>query len=83
MLPLLSLHAIATQRGDGLHPVLLAGLKRLAAARIEHVVAESGRREHEERAAEQQQIAFRARKSRSRSVPPDSLTHLKFPDSNA
>jgi hypothetical protein len=52
MLPLLSLHAIATQRGDGLHPVLLAGLKRLAAARIEHVVAESGCREHEERAAE-------------------------------
>ncbi len=52
MLPLLSLHAIATRRGDGLHPVLLAGLKRLAAACIEHVVAEPGRREHEEGAAE-------------------------------
>jgi len=43
MLPLLSLHAIAAQRGDGLHPVLLDGLKRLAAERGEHVAAESGR----------------------------------------
>ena len=42
MLPLLSLHAIAAQRGDGLHPVLLAGLKRLAAERGRHVAAESG-----------------------------------------
>ncbi len=37
MLPLLSLHAIAAQRGDGLHPVLLAGLERLAAERVERV----------------------------------------------
>ena len=43
MLPLLSLHAIAAARGDGLHPILLAGLKRPAAARTEHVVAESTR----------------------------------------
>ena len=35
MLPLLSLHAIAAQRGDGLHPELLAGLKRLASERRE------------------------------------------------
>jgi hypothetical protein len=42
MLPLLSLHAIAAQRGDGLHPVLLAGLKRLAAERGVRVVADSG-----------------------------------------
>ena len=42
MLPLLSLHAIAAQRGDGLHPLLLAGLKRLAAERAGRV-AESGR----------------------------------------
>jgi hypothetical protein len=43
MLPLLSLHAIAAARGDGLHPILLAGLKRLAAERTEYVVAESTR----------------------------------------
>jgi hypothetical protein len=43
MLPLLSLHAIAAQRGDGLHPVLLAGLKRLAAERVERAAAETGR----------------------------------------
>jgi hypothetical protein len=43
MFPLLSLHAIAAQRGDGLHPVLLAGLERLAAGSGEHAVAESGR----------------------------------------
>lgn len=42
MLPLLSLHAIAAQRGDGLHPVLLAGLKRLAAERGARVAAEPG-----------------------------------------
>ena len=41
MLPLLSLHAIAAARGDGLHPILLAGLKRLAAERTEHVATES------------------------------------------
>jgi hypothetical protein len=41
MLPLLSLHAIAAQRGDGLHPILLAGLKRLAAERVEPTAAES------------------------------------------
>jgi hypothetical protein len=43
MLALLSLHAIAAQRGDGLHPVLLAGLKRLATERAKHAAAESGR----------------------------------------
>jgi hypothetical protein len=43
MLPLLSLHAIAAQRGDGLHPVLLAGLKRLATERVEHTAADTGR----------------------------------------
>jgi len=43
MLPFLTLHAIAAQRGDGLHPLLLAGLKRLAAERAGCVVAESGR----------------------------------------
>jgi hypothetical protein len=43
MLAFLSLHAIAAQRGDGLHPVLLAGLKRLASERAEHPAAESGR----------------------------------------
>jgi hypothetical protein len=43
MLPLLSLHAIAAARGDGLHPILLAGLKRLTAERTEHVGAESTR----------------------------------------
>jgi hypothetical protein len=36
MLSLLSLHAIAAQRGDGLHPVLLDGLRRIEAARHEH-----------------------------------------------
>lgn len=51
MLSLLSLHAIAAQRGEGLHPVLLAGLKRLAAGHVEPVAAESGR-EQEDRAAE-------------------------------
>jgi hypothetical protein len=51
MLPFLSLHVIASQRGDGLHPVLLAGLKRLAA---EHgdCAAREARREPEEQAAE-------------------------------
>jgi hypothetical protein len=39
MLPLLSLHAIAAQRGDGLHPVLLAGLQRLVTKRVEHAAA--------------------------------------------
>jgi hypothetical protein len=43
MLPLLSLHAIAAQRGEGLHPVLLAGLQRLATERVEHTAAENGR----------------------------------------
>jgi hypothetical protein len=43
MLPLLSLHAIAAQRGDGLHPVLLAGLQRLATGRVAHAAAETGR----------------------------------------
>jgi hypothetical protein len=43
MLPLLSLHAIAAQRGDGLHPVLLAGLQRLATERVEHTETD---REH-------------------------------------
>jgi hypothetical protein len=43
MLPLLSLHAIAAQRGDGLHPVLLAGLQRLATERVEHIAAETHR----------------------------------------
>jgi hypothetical protein len=51
MLALLSLHAIAAQRGDGLHPMLLAGLKRLATERAEHPAAESGR-EHGERSIE-------------------------------
>jgi hypothetical protein len=31
MIPFLSLHVIAAQRGDGLHPLLLAGLKRISA----------------------------------------------------
>ena len=43
MVPLLSLHAIAAQRGDGLHPALLAGLTRVAAARVEPVAAKSVR----------------------------------------
>jgi hypothetical protein len=43
MLPLLSLHAIAAQRGDGLHPILLAGLQRLATERFECTTAETGR----------------------------------------
>jgi hypothetical protein len=42
MLSLLSLHAIAAQRGDGLHPVLLAGLQRLATGRVENTAAETG-----------------------------------------
>ena len=42
MLPLLSLHAIASQRGDGLHPVLLAGLRRLATEHVERATAETG-----------------------------------------
>lgn len=41
---LCSLHAIAAPRGDGLHPVLLTGLKRLAAERAGRVVAECDRR---------------------------------------
>jgi len=45
MLPLLSFHAIAAQQGDGLHPVLAAGLKRLAAESGEHAAAELGRDE--------------------------------------
>jgi hypothetical protein len=51
MIPLLSLHAIAAQRGDGLHPVLLAGLQRLATERVECTTAETGR-EHGARIAE-------------------------------
>jgi len=51
MLPLLSLHAIAAQRGDGLHPVLLAGFERLATERVERIKAEIGR-EHGARSAE-------------------------------
>jgi hypothetical protein len=51
MLPLLSLHAIAAQRGDGLHPVLLAGLQRLVTKRVEHAAAETGR-EHGAHTAE-------------------------------
>ena len=47
MLPLLSLHAVAAQRGDGLHPVLLAGLKRLAAEPGEPGVAGCGREQPE------------------------------------
>jgi hypothetical protein len=43
MLPLISLHAIAAQRGDGLHPVLLAGLQRLATGRVAHTETD---REH-------------------------------------
>jgi hypothetical protein len=43
MLPLLSLHAIAAQRGAGLHPILLAGLQRLATERFEYTTAETGR----------------------------------------
>ena len=43
MLPLLSLHAIAAQRGEGLHPMLLAGLQRLATGRVAHTEAETGR----------------------------------------
>src|SRR6202022_593030 len=43
MLPLLSLHTIAAARGDGLHPILLAGLKRLTAERTEHVGTEATR----------------------------------------
>ena len=51
MLPLLSLHAIFAQRGDGLHPVLLAGLQRLVTKRVERAAAETGR-EHGPRTAE-------------------------------
>jgi hypothetical protein len=51
MLPLLSLHAIAAQRGDGLHPVLLARLQRLATERVEQAAAETGR-EHDARTAQ-------------------------------
>jgi len=40
MFPLLSFHAIAAQRGDGLHPVLLEGLKRLSAERAELATTE-------------------------------------------
>ena len=43
MIPLLSLHAIAAQRGDGLHPMLLAGLQRLATERVETTAAETSR----------------------------------------
>jgi len=43
LIPLLSLHAIAAQRGDGLHPMLLAGLQRLATERVEYTTAETGR----------------------------------------
>jgi hypothetical protein len=51
MLPLLSLHAIAAQRRDGLHPILLAGLRRLTTERSEYATAENGR-EHGARIAE-------------------------------
>ncbi|MEA3132256.1 MAG: hypothetical protein QOG17_102 [Gammaproteobacteria bacterium] len=44
MLPLLSLHAIAAQRDDGLHPVLLDGLRRIEAARLERLSREADRR---------------------------------------
>ena len=47
MLPLLSLHTIAAQRGEGLHPVLLADLKRLAAERVQRAVADCGREQPE------------------------------------
>jgi hypothetical protein len=43
MLPLLSLHAIAAQRGDGLHPALLDGLRRMETARVEQAACESVR----------------------------------------
>jgi hypothetical protein len=46
MLPLLSLHAIAAQRGDG-----LAGLQRLVTKRVEDAAAETGR-EHGAHTAE-------------------------------
>jgi hypothetical protein len=42
MLPLLSFHAIASRRGDGLHPVLLSALKRIANERAGDVVGHSG-----------------------------------------
>jgi hypothetical protein len=40
--------------GDGLHPVLLAGLKRLAAERSEQVAAEASRDEEANRRADRQ-----------------------------
>lgn len=43
MPPLLALHAIAAPRGDGLHPVLLAGLRRLAAERVQPAMPQPGR----------------------------------------
>src|SRR5258705_4354692 len=43
MLPLLSLHAIAAQRGDGLHPVLLAGLHRLVTKPVGNAPAQTSR----------------------------------------
>jgi hypothetical protein len=43
MLPLLSLHAIAAECGDGLHPALLNGLRRMETARAEHAARESVR----------------------------------------
>lgn len=43
MIPFLSLHANAAQRGDGLHPMLLAGLQRLAMERVEYTAAETDR----------------------------------------
>jgi hypothetical protein len=42
LLTLLSLHAIAARRGDGLHPVLLDRLRRIEAARHEHLQHEAG-----------------------------------------
>ena len=43
MLPFLSLHAIAAQRGDGLRPEFLVSFKRSAFATIDRVASESGR----------------------------------------
>jgi hypothetical protein len=43
MLPFLSLHAIAAQRGDGLRPELLVAFRHSISATVDRAVSESGR----------------------------------------
>ncbi|HEY2526650.1 MAG TPA: hypothetical protein VGJ20_01680 [Xanthobacteraceae bacterium] len=76
MLPLLSLHAIAEQRGDGLHPELLAGLRRLAAEHGKGVAAEA-RGKQEGQSAEPAEDGAMREELRADANPHDNLARLR------